>query len=154
MAEPTGTAAMMKRLAAALFALCLLALLSPAHAQFACPDAYAAGRFCTPITGNNTGTTGAVVGSLAASTAGKTTFLCGFSVDAIGGTAAVGPITVAGLVGSSMTFQLSSSATGAFREKSFAPCLAASAPNTAITISTTANGTATAVDVNSSGYQQ
>jgi hypothetical protein len=133
--------------------LCLLAFLSPAHAQFACPDAYAAGRSCTPITGNNTGSTGAVVGTLPASSAGKT-FICGFSVDALGGTAAVGPITVAGIVGSSMTFQLSSSATGAFREKSFTPCLAASAPNTAITITTTANGTATAVDVNSWGYQQ
>ena len=55
-----------------------------------------------------------------------------------------------------MAFQLFASAAGAFREKTFTPCLAASAPNTAITITTTAtaDGTATAVDVNSWGYQQ
>jgi hypothetical protein len=35
----------------------------------------------------------------------KITFICGFEVDAIGGTATVGPITVAGIVGSSMVFQ-------------------------------------------------
>jgi hypothetical protein len=140
----------MKRLALLLF--CLLA--SPAHAQFACPDVYSAGRNCVPITGNSTGSTGAVVGTLAASSTGKTTFICGFSVDAIGGTAAAGPITVAGLVGSSMVFQLTSSASGAFREKSFTPCISASAANTAITVTTTADGTATAVDVNSWGYQQ
>jgi hypothetical protein len=139
---------------AAVFSLCLLAGLSTAHAQTSCPNAYAAGAICAPITGNAAGTTGAVVGTLPASTAGKTTFICGFSVDAIGGTATVGPITLAGIVGSNMTFQLSSSATGAFREKTFSPCLAASAPDAAITISTTADSTATAVDVNSWGYQQ
>jgi hypothetical protein len=105
-----------------------------------------------PVTGNGTGTTGAVVGTLAG-VASKTTFICGFSVDAIGGTASVGPITVAGLVGSSMVFQMSSSATGAFREKTFSPCIPASAANTAITTTTTAAAGATAVDVNSWGYQ-
>ena len=35
----------------------------------------------------------------------------------------------------------------------FNPCIPASAANTAITVTTTANGTATAVDVNSWGYQ-
>jgi hypothetical protein len=141
----------MNRIAAYLIALSLLAFVSPVHAQAACPDAYASGRSCIPITGNNTGA-GGVVGTLAASTVGKTTFICGFSVDAIGGTASVGPITLAGIVGSPMTFQLSASATGTFREKTFSPCLAASAPGTAITV--TASGTATAVDVNSWGYQQ
>jgi hypothetical protein len=58
-----------------------------------------------PITGNATGTTGAVVGTLAARPA-ATTYICGFNVSAIGGTAAVGPITIAGLVGSSMVYQL------------------------------------------------
>ena len=65
----------------------------------------------TPITGNAAGTTGAVVGTLAA-TAGKTTYICGFNVSAVGGTAAVGPITIAGLKGSSMVYQLTSSTTG------------------------------------------
>lgn len=107
----------------------------------------------TQITGNATGSTSAVVGTLSAAS-GKTTYICGFDVSAIGGTAAVGPITVAGLVGSSMVYQLSSSAAGATLSRSFTPCIPASAANTAITITTTANGTATAVDVNSWGYQQ
>lgn len=107
----------------------------------------------TPITGNASGSTGAVVGTLAAA-ANKLTYICDFDVSAIGGTAAVGPIVVAGLVGSSKTYQLSSSATGVVLSKNFTPCVPASAVNTAITITTTADGTATAVNVNSSGYQQ
>lgn len=105
------------------------------------------------ITGNGAGSTGAVVGTLAAAV-GKITYICGFSVDAIGGTAAVGPITVAGLIGSSMVFQLTSSATGVSRPVPFTPCVPASAANTAITVTTTADGTASAVNVNSWGYQQ
>lgn len=107
----------------------------------------------TAITGNATGTTGAVVGTLAGTTS-KTTYICGFDVSAIGGTAAIGPITVAGLVGSSMVFQLASSASGVTLSRTFTPCVPASATNTSITITTTADGTATAVDVNSWGYQQ
>lgn len=106
-----------------------------------------------PITGNATGTTGAVTGTLAAAT-GKVTYICGFNVSAIGGTAAVGPITVANLVTSSMVYQLASSAGGSFLTAQFWPCIPANASNTAITITTTADGTATAVDVNSWGYQR
>jgi hypothetical protein len=109
----------------------------------------------TPITGNATGSTGAVVGTLAA-VAGKTTYICGFNVQAIGGTATVGPITVAGLVGSSQVYQtdVNSATTGkTVAQASFNPCIPASGVNTATTITTTTNGTATAVDVNSNGYQ-
>lgn len=105
------------------------------------------------ITGNGAGTTGAVVGTLAAAV-GKTTYICGFDVSSIGGTAATGPVTVAGLVGSSMVYQMSSTAAGITLSRTFTPCIPASAANTAITVTTTANGTATAVDVNSWGYQQ
>jgi hypothetical protein len=143
---------MMKRLAVASLFLALSCI--GAFAQNVCPNVYAAGTHCTPITGNAAGTTGAVVGTLLASGTSTMTFICGFSVDAIGGSAAVGPITLAGIVGSSMVFQLSSSATGTFRDREFNPCLAASAANTAITVSTTADSTATAVDVKTWGYQQ
>lgn len=118
------------------------------------------GRLCTngaavpnSITGNAAGTTGAVVGTLAG-VAGKTTYICGFNVSAIGGTAAVGPITIAGLIGSSMVFQLTSSATGASISQTFSPCIPASAANTGITITTTADGSASAVNVGSWGFQQ
>jgi hypothetical protein len=107
----------------------------------------------TPITGNGTGSTGAVVGTLAAA-ATKFTYICGFNVSAIGGTAAIGPVTVAGLTGSSQVYQLTSTAAGVQLSQSFAPCIPSSAVNTAITVTTTADGTATAVDVNSWGFQQ
>ena len=107
----------------------------------------------TPVGAVATGTTGSVVATMAA-TALVTNYLCEFDISAIGGTAAVGPIVVAGLVGGSRTYQLSSLAAGVNFSKSFNPCLPASAINTAITITTTADGTATAVDVNASGYRQ
>jgi hypothetical protein len=109
----------------------------------------------TSIQGNSTGTSGAVVGTLAAA-AGKTTYLCDFDVSALGTAGTPGPVVVAGLLGGSKTYQMSVLATGVEQHilKTFTPCLAASAVNTAITITTTADATGTAVDVNSSGYQQ
>lgn len=108
-----------------------------------------------PITGNAAGSTGAVIGTLAAAQ-GKTTFMCGFSVSAIGGTAAVGPITIAGITGSApQVYQGSSSAAGGtVASGQFWPCIPAPTLNTAITITTTADGTASAVDVNSWGFQR
>lgn len=141
-----------KLIASLLFWLALLCV--PAQAQItSCPDNYSARGACTPIAGNASGSTGAVVGTLAAA-AGKLTFICDFDVSSLGGAAATGPVVVAGLIGGSKTYQLFSSATGVNMPKNFNPCLPASAINTAITITTTANGTATAVNVNSSGYQQ
>jgi hypothetical protein len=105
------------------------------------------------ITGNATGTTSAVVGTLTAQ-AGMVTHICGFSVSAIGGSAAVGPITIAGTVGSSLVYQLASSTAGATASQSFSPCIPASAPNTSITVTTTADGSASAVSVNSFGYNE
>lgn len=109
----------------------------------------------TAIQGNATGTTGAVVGTLAAAAA-KTTYLCDFDVSALGTASSIGPIIIAGLLGGSKTYQMGTLATGTQQllTKNFNPCLPSSAVNTAITITTTADATATAVDVNSSGYQQ
>ncbi len=106
----------------------------------------------TIISGNATGTTGAVVGTLAGAV-GKTTYINGFTVSAIGGTAAVGPITVAGLVTASQVYYLNSSAAGATLVVNFQAPIPASTTNTAITITTTADGTATTVAVNSWGFQ-
>ena len=107
----------------------------------------------TPITGNSTGTTGAVVGTLAGTSA-KTTYICGLNVSATGGTAAIGPITVANTVTGSLVFELNSSVVGSNISENFSPCIPASATNTAITTTTTADGTASAVAVNSWGFQQ
>ena len=103
------------------------------------------------ITGNATGSTSAVVGTLAGAV-GKTTYICGFSVSSTG-SAAVSPITVAGIVRSSMVFQNLSAGAGILQQ-AFYPCVPASGPNTAITVTTTADGTATAVNVNSWGFVQ
>ncbi len=105
----------------------------------------------TALAGNATGTTGAVVGTLT-SAAAKTAYISGFSVSAIGGTAAVGPITVAGLAGGSQVYSLNSSAGGSTLVVNFAQAIPASAVNTNITVTTTADGTATAVAVNSWGF--
>ncbi len=109
--------------------------------------------FATAETASASGTTGAVTASLAA-VAGQTTWLCTLDVSAIGGTAAVSPITVSGLKGGSFTYQLASSATGVTLSRTFTPCIAASAPNTAISAVTTADGSASAVSVNLSGFTQ
>jgi len=106
----------------------------------------------TAIAGNATGTTGAVVGTLAG-VANKTTYISGFTVSAVGGVASVGPIAVAGLAGGTQSYNLLSSATGNTLSVNFHPAIAASATNTAITVTTTADGTATAVSVNSWGFQ-
>lgn len=106
----------------------------------------------TPITAHATGTTGSVVATLAAAV-GKTTYISGFDVSAIGGTAAVGPIVVAGLTGGSFTYNLNSSAGGTTLSIKYQPSIPGSAANTAITVTTTADGTASAVAVNAWGYQ-
>lgn len=131
-----------------------LAIIGPVFGQAASPvivtNVYPAGA--TPITGNAQGTVSAVVATLAA-VAGKTTYICGIHIDATG-TGSIGPITVAGLVGSSMVFQATAGTPVSLPLQTFTPCIPASAPNTAITITTTADASATAVDVNSWGYQQ
>lgn len=109
----------------------------------------------TIIAGNASGSTGAVVGTLTAA-ANKLTSLCDFNVSALGTANTVGPVVVAGLLGGSRTYQAGTLATGVeyYKSEHFNPCLPASAPNTAITITTTAAAGGTAVNVNSSGYQQ
>ena len=108
----------------------------------------------TAITGNANGTTGAVVGTLAG-VAGKTTYICGFTISSFGGTGDPGPVTVAGVVGSSMIFQMSNESANAAStlQQNFNPCVPASAANTAITITTTAAAGSTATNVVSFGYQ-
>ena len=107
----------------------------------------------TPITGNATGTTGAVVGTLTAVT-GKTTYICGLNVSATGGTAAIGPITVANTITGSLVFEMNSTVAGNNISENFNPCIPASAAATSITTTTTSDGTASAVAVNSWGYNK
>jgi len=120
-----------------------------------CTDQPVFASGATAIQGNGTGSTGAVVGTLAAA-ATKLTYLCDFDISALGTANTVGPIVIAGLLGGSKTFQASTLATGVeyYKSEHFNPCLPSSAVNTAITITTTAAAGGTAVNVNSSGFQQ
>src|SRR5882762_8592928 len=79
-----------------------------------------------PITGNATGSVSAVVGTLAG-VASKTTFICGFNVQAVGGVASVGPVTIAGLIGSSQVYQtaVNSTTAGQVASAIFNPCIPA-----------------------------
>lgn len=105
----------------------------------------------TGVTGIATGTTGIVTATLAG-TAAKTTYICGFDISAAG-TATISPITIGGLLGGTFTFQGISAGVTPF-VRTYSPCIPASASNIAITVNTTADGTATAVDVQAWGYQQ
>jgi hypothetical protein len=106
-----------------------------------------------PISTSSSGSTGAVTVTLPNQPL-YTTFICGFDVSAIGGTAPVGPITVSGLVsGTTFTYQMSSSPAGNTFSRDYDPCIPANDNQTAIVIKTTANPTATAVSVNAWGMQ-
>jgi hypothetical protein len=107
-----------------------------------------------PTVAIGAGSTGAVTATMPAA-AGRTTWLCGVTISALGGTATVGPVTISNLIGNiTFTLQLAATASGNFFSQGFSPCIPAKAVNTSIAIVTTADGTATAVDVNAWGYQQ
>ncbi len=111
-----------------------------------------------PVGCTATGSTGAVTATCSVPTTGvinRTLFICGFAVSAIGGTAAVGPITVSNLLGGTQKWELASAAAGSQLNVSFNNgCMPATGPNTSVTIVTTADGTATEVDVTGWGYAQ
>lgn len=93
-----------------------------------------------------TGTTGAVAATLPASAA-KLTYITGFAVGRTAGAGAT--ITVAGLLNGSLFFtQLSAPLVVIFD-----PPLPASALNTAITVTSAADGTGTGVNVAAWGFQ-
>jgi hypothetical protein len=103
------------------------------------------------VTAAASGTTGIVTVSLPGAP-NKITFLTGFDVSAAG-TGLVSPVTVSGIVGGPFTYQGISAGTAPFIH-AFSPGIPATGPFTPITITTTADGTATAVNVNAWGYQQ
>jgi hypothetical protein len=135
----------MKRIILALVAL-LAAL--PAGAQMNLPTTTGV---VTATTGIGTGTTGAVTATLAG-VASKTTYICGFSVSGAG-SGSLSPITITGIVGGTLTYQGISAGVAPYTQPFWA-CLPAANTNGAIVITTTADGTATAVNVQAWGFQQ
>lgn len=151
---------MMNRFAAALLALFLLIGLTPAQAQLSCPNPFAAGAPCTPVTASATGTTGATAATLPA-VAGKTTYICGFMFVGTNATAANGAtsVTITGTISGTMTFGYPTLAAGAAVlhpgpiDEAFSPCIAASNINTAIVVNGPALGAgATLATVSAWGY--
>lgn len=135
-----------------MLALCLTsALARPATSQQALT--YPAGT--TQQVAGASGTTGAVTASIPADSV-RYSYLCDMDVSAAG-TAAISPITVTGIgnAGGAVTFTYQGVTAGTVPFiKQWTPCLQSRAPNQAITVTTTADGTATAVNVNLHGYQQ
>lgn len=152
---------MMNRLAASLLALCLLAFVSPAQAQLACPNPFVAGAVCTPVTASATGSTGAIAATLPAA-AGKTTYICGFYFTGTNATAAntATTLTITGTISGTMNFGFPTLAAAATvpntmpLDEQFTPCVAASAVNTAIVVNGPALGAgATLTTLAAWGYQ-
>jgi len=114
----------------------------------------------TPVGAIATGTTGAVAASIAA-VAGKFNYLCGFSVSPGSATAAITiQVTVTGLIPGTLTWAVGApvtavGTTGTAFTQNFNPCIAGSAVNTAVVVTSGALGTAGINnDVNAWGYQQ
>jgi hypothetical protein len=147
---------------ASIAAIAALFFAAPASAQNVnCPLVGGIIGNCVPIVelpptstllGVGAGSTGAVTATLTSST-GHLAYLCSFDISALGGTATVGPVTVTGLA-QTLTYQLAATASGNVFVRSFKPCLPASATGTNIVITTTADGSASAVDVNAAGFLQ
>lgn len=109
----------------------------------------------TPQAQSATGTTGAVSATLPA-IQGQYEYFCLLKISTIGGTATISPITLSGLQGGNFIIQgVNSSVAGnTYEPVPLVQCLRAATPNTAITATTTADGTATSVNVYISGYSQ
>jgi hypothetical protein len=107
-----------------------------------------------PLTATATGTTAATVATLSG-TAGKTTYICGFTISADATTALAAAATVTGTISGSLNYiQNVGAATAAgVLTQTFNPCIPASATNTAIVITSAAAGLAGNTSVNGWGYQ-
>lgn len=108
----------------------------------------------TPLVAGATGTTAATVATLL-NVAGKTTYICGFSISANATVPTSGIATVTGPM-SIMSFGQSVGTAPAIAgtSQSFNPCIPASAANTAILITSAAAGSGGSTTITAWGYQQ
>jgi hypothetical protein len=108
-----------------------------------------------PITASVQGTTSSSAVTLTG-VAGKTTYICGFSVRSNATAAATGFATVAGVVTATMSFNhtalVNTSGMG-ISEEAFFPCVPASAQNTNIVVTGPAAGAGGTISVAAWGYQ-
>ena len=120
------------------------------------PGNPATGATATPVTASTTGTIAATTATLAG-VAGKTTYLCGFSIRANATAAATGNATVTGTITGTLNFTQWTAplASGlGITEPPIGPsCIPASAANTAINVVSAAPGAGGTVSVSAWGYQ-
>lgn len=111
----------------------------------------------TPITASATGTTAAVVATLAASATGKTTYICGFIITADATALTTGAATVTGTITGTLNFIQAVAAvtngTSVLSPPAFTPCIPGSAVNTAIVVTSAAAGTGGNTAVSTWGFQ-
>lgn len=109
----------------------------------------------TTLTNSGSGTTGATTSTLTA-TASSTVFICGFRVDSQATAATSATMTIAGLLGGTMTMlqPVAASPNVASFTQDFNPCLPASAVNTNIVVTSAAAGTGGVTRVNAWGYRK
>lgn len=96
------------------------------------------------------GTTGIVTATING-IGGRLTYLCGIEVSSTGGTASSGPVTINGASGVVITVQLPVNPIVPYN-RTFTPCLVSASTGINISASTTANATATAVNVTLNGF--
>lgn len=114
----------------------------------------------TPVTGVFSGADTTTAAASLAATAGKTNFVCDISIDGLGATAINNALaTVTGLAGGNTLTYLYSMPVGATVPSvpvrlNFNPCKAASAVNTAITVTVPGAAGNTATEINVGGYQR
>ncbi len=156
--------------------LLLLLLVPGAHAQQLICFKSAVGSGCTPVSGANplpvtvgtgilptgavqitasgTGTTAATTATLAA-TSGKTTYICGFTINSTATAGITGTATVTGTITGTLSFVqgVGTSPAVATLTVPISPCIPASASNTTIVVTSVAASTGGITSVVANGYQ-
>jgi hypothetical protein len=113
-----------------------------------------------PVTGTFSGADTTTQAVTLAGTAGKTTYICSFSVSGLGATAATSvTVTVATLAGASTLsysyfYQAGATVANTPLSVNYTPCIAANAAATAITITVPGAAGNTQTQINASGFQQ
>jgi len=100
------------------------------------------------------GSTGIVSASLPSPGAGLRNYLCGWDVSGVGTSAAIGPITITNTQTNNIIVQLATvlaAGVTASASREYGTCIPSVSLNQAITVSTTADANATAVDVDVHG---
>ncbi len=106
------------------------------------------------ITGSGTGTTAATTATLAG-TSGKTTYICGFTINSTATAGITGTATVTGTVTGTLSFVQGVGTSPAVSTLTvpIMPCIPASAANTAIVVHSVAAGAGGVTSVIANGYQ-